>query len=735
MLPPQSRLHRSRLFIVGSSVSAACLACAPALAQDDVEPPVLPGVLMMEMPIGVDSQPVHADRTGRIWADIIDLPGAGWVRLDLAGTQLAPGAVLHVTSLLDDVTQRLDATSLSQWRSTSCYLNGGAVLIELFANQVGTTSRVSVPAATVGPEPEGGVATICGNDDRLPSTDPRVARVMPVACTGWLIQDDADCMLSAGHCGGSSSINVAQFNVPFSASGGGLVSPPPEDQYPIDASSQQLVNGGLGNDWNYYGAFPNSNTGLRPHQAQGAGFALVAPPAVTAGAEIRITGHGTDSTPNSTYNQVQQTEVGAYVSLSGTTVRYETDTTGGNSGSPIIYEATDEAIGIHTNGGCGASSGSNIGCSAANAGLQSAIASPHGVCIPTSGVDLALVQALPAWTSPDGGATVQLSATGAAGSTIDPSSVTMWVSEDGGSFQSFAMSALGGGVYQVALPESTCGAQLGVSFSAATTTGEVATLPEGAPAEFFTIWSADGTSLVSIDALEVASGWLTSSALDTAISGLWTRVDPVGTNSQPEDDHSAVGSMCFVTGQGVAGGPDGAADLDGGFATLTSPTLDCTTGPDPHIAYSRWFDNRTGTTAGEDVMRVEVSGNNGATWVLVETVGPNTPDSNGGWVTRLVRVGDFVTPSASVRVRFIPSDEAPQHTVEAAVDDLEVWRAGTPYYCNDGGSGADINGDGIVDGIDLASLLGNWGGTGAGDIDGDGAVGGSDLAALLAAWG
>lgn len=697
---------------------------------------MLPGVLMMETPIGVDSQPIRADRTGRIWAEIIDLPGAGWVRLDLAGTTLAPGAVLHVTSLLDDATQRLDQTSLSQWRSTSCYLNGGAVMIELFANEVGTTSQVVVPSATVGPEPEGGVATICGNDDRLPSTDPRVARVMPVACTGWLIQDDADCMLSAGHCGGSSSINVAQFNVPFSTSGGGLVSPPPEDQYPIDASSQQLVNGGVGNDWNYYGAFPNSNTGLRPHQAQGTGFVLVSPPAVTAGAEIRITGHGTDSSPNSTYNQVQQTEVGSYVSLSGTTVRYETDTTGGNSGSPIIYEATDQAIGIHTNGGCGASSGSNIGCSAANTGLQSAIASPHGVCIATSGVNLALVQALPAWTPPSGGALVQLSATGMAGSTIDPATVTMHVNEDGGAFESLVMSSIGGGVYQAALPQSTCGAQLGVTFSAATTTGEIGTLPEGAPADVFTVWSADGTSLISIDALEAESGWSTSSPGDTAIAGLWTRVDPIGTNSQPEDDHTVSGSMCFVTGQGIAGGPDAAADLDGGMATLTSPALDCTAGPDPHIAYSRWFDNRTGTTAGEDVMRVEMSGNNGATWVLVETVGPNTPDSNGGWVTRLVRVADFVPPSASVRVRFSPSDVAPQHTVEAAIDDVEVWRAGTPYYCNgSGGSDADINGDGIVDGIDLASLLGNWGGAGAGDIDGNGAVGGSDLAALLAAWG
>lgn len=48
---------------------------------------------------------------------------------------------------------------------------------------------------------------------------------------------------------------------------------------------------------------------------------------------------------------------------------------------------------------------------------------------------------------------------------------------------------------------------------------------------------------------------------------------------------------------------------------------------------------------------------------------------------------------------------------------------------------ADLNNDRVVDASDLATLLGAWGGTGAGDIDGDGVVGASDLAAMLNAWG
>ena len=47
----------------------------------------------------------------------------------------------------------------------------------------------------------------------------------------------------------------------------------------------------------------------------------------------------------------------------------------------------------------------------------------------------------------------------------------------------------------------------------------------------------------------------------------------------------------------------------------------------------------------------------------------------------------------------------------------------------------DLNGDGSVNGADLAILLNNWGGSGAGDINGSGTVDGADLAQLLSAWG
>ena len=47
----------------------------------------------------------------------------------------------------------------------------------------------------------------------------------------------------------------------------------------------------------------------------------------------------------------------------------------------------------------------------------------------------------------------------------------------------------------------------------------------------------------------------------------------------------------------------------------------------------------------------------------------------------------------------------------------------------------DIDGDGDIDGADLAVILTNWGLGGVSDINGDGITNGSDLAVILANWG
>src|SRR5262249_51635333 len=141
----------------------------------------------------------------------------------------------------------------------------------------------------------------------------------------------------------------------------------------------------IGNDWRYFGVFPNSNTGMTPAQVNGNQRYMLAPPLPFSGSPgtIRITGYGTTSSPVSlTWSQVQKTHSGTFTRLTGTgsqTVQYVVDTTGGNSGSPIEALTADQVIGIHTNAGCTSTSGANQGTGIWNPGLQTALANPLGI--------------------------------------------------------------------------------------------------------------------------------------------------------------------------------------------------------------------------------------------------------------------------------------------------------------------------------------------------------------------
>src|SRR5690606_39360363 len=126
-------------------------------------------------------------------------------------------------------------------------------------------------------------------------------------------------------------------------------------------------------------------TGLTPYEKQGQSFEIVevAPPVGSPAQPIRITGFGTTGTgvPRE-WNQAQKTHVGPYFAKTGTQLQYQTDTTGGNSGSPVIDDSTGMAIGIHTPGGHSPTSGTRR-TRRGNGALHGALAAPSGVCGPT----------------------------------------------------------------------------------------------------------------------------------------------------------------------------------------------------------------------------------------------------------------------------------------------------------------------------------------------------------------
>lgn len=313
-------------------------------------------------------------------------PGATSMRLyfdqvELSGNLLAgTGSIVRITSLSDGAVQTLDAGHLIQWQNSSAYFNGAGVQVDVLAYPSTGSNRVQLHHLDVG-VPQFVPESQCGpEDDRQPSNDPRVSRLLPVGCTSWTIDDCGNCMLSAGHCVGF--INLVEFNVPFSTSSGAYGHPGPEDQYAVDSNSIQSNGGqGVGNDYAYFGCFANPMTGKTAFEAQGSAFGLDLAPSPSSGATIRITGHGTDSTPNQTFNQVQQTHSGPLTTNTGNTLKYVVDTTGGNSGSPVIWEEANVAVGIHTHAGCSTSgTGANQGTSMSLPGLQNALANPKGIC-------------------------------------------------------------------------------------------------------------------------------------------------------------------------------------------------------------------------------------------------------------------------------------------------------------------------------------------------------------------
>ncbi len=379
---------------------------------------------------GLQNQPPGA-RTPRsapdaqaVYATTIEFPGVPWMRVHFADADLGAASYVTISSHSDGGMQWLDAGSMSEWKHRSAFFNGGALTIELHVapGDEGVFVRVTdvtlgeppeEPPAPPGDEPE----TLCGPDDRVASSDPRIGRIsgmmggsLIAGCTGWMVSNGA--FLTAGHCvdtdpdqGGpmlpdgnaqqSFLDGVVEFNVPQSLLAGIVVFAAPEDQYPIDNSPLFNFDGegqGFGKDWAVFSCGKNSNTGLTPQQVQGAFFRMTKlfP---NDGSTIRITGYGNDNTPPGPFggfnsqNQTQQTNAGPYVgvSTSGQDIymEYQADSMGGNSGGPIIWEDVSSfAVGIHTNGGCQSNGGgANKGTSFEHDPLETAVQTYFGANI------------------------------------------------------------------------------------------------------------------------------------------------------------------------------------------------------------------------------------------------------------------------------------------------------------------------------------------------------------------
>lgn len=192
-----------------------------------------------------------------------------------------------------------------------------------------------------------------------------------------------------------------------------------------------------------------------------------------------------------------------------------------------------------------------------------------------------------------------------------------------------------------------------------------------------------------LDELESPAGWTAGAAGDDATAGLWEWGEPQATFNgwrgvQPGSDRSPTGVACFVTGAS-AGAFVSDNDVDGGRTTLLSPVYDLSVLRRPVIRYHRWYSNNLGEDPRGDRWRVEVTGDGGATWAVVE----DTDVPSNFWKRVEFRVGALVPTASAVMVRFIASDEGTPTLVEALVDDFEILDLEAPVVAVDGPAPGD----------------------------------------------
>jgi choice-of-anchor B domain-containing protein len=167
-------------------------------------------------------------------------------------------------------------------------------------------------------------------------------------------------------------------------------------------------------------------------------------------------------------------------------------------------------------------------------------------------------------------------------------------------------------------------------------------------------------------------GWTVSG---NASTGAWEREvsEELLFNSNPatpnEDLAGDIGNKCFITGANNAGSLS-QDDIDGGNTILRSPNFDLTSYIEPFINYNGYFIAIQGNGTPNDSMIVKIY--NGTTSAVLSIY--NTPVYS--WRAEALKISDFITPTANMRIEVEAFDKSPGHLVEAAFDLFEIVENG-----------------------------------------------------------
>ncbi len=349
---------------------------------------------------------------------------------------------------------------------------------------------------------------------------------------------------------------------------------------------------------------------------------------------------------------------------------------------------------------------------------------------PLNALSITYPSGRPELVDPNGGTMLSVNIANVTG-TLDPSTATLMV-DTGSGYMPVAMSQVSGSEFEAAFPGADCGDQVSYYITADTTGGATQNSPTGAPADgFFTSLSSFGPAVVEFeDDFQTNMGWTVSGDVTTNGAGRWERATPAGagTRGEPGADQDGSG-LCYVTGNGA---PNANNDVDGGTTILTSPTMDAS-GDSTIVSYARWYDNTAGDSPMADIFVVEVSDDNGGSWVNLETVGPGGAEVSGGWFEKQFALNNIpgFTPNNQFRIRFSASDLGAGSVVEAAVDAVMLAK----LDCVDDACPADFTGEGDLNFLDVSEFLALFGaGDSAADFTGEGDLNFLDVSEFLAAF-
>jgi hypothetical protein len=308
-------------------------------------------------------------------------------------------------------------------------------------------------------------------------------------------------------------------------------------------------------------------------------------------------------------------------------------------------------------------------------------------------VEVTLLDPLPDMLNPAGGDSFRIEATLIPGAQIDLNeTVLKW--NDGSGLQQASMSIETPGnplVLRATFGVTECGSS--VDFEAVVTTldGFSVTAQSG------TLLSANDVLTTYEDNCETDTGWTVD---NDCSDGQWNRGVPAGGGDRGDPPTDGDGSgQCWLT-DNVAGN----SDVDGGHTTLISPVLDASA-PNAILQYDRWYSNNNGASPNADVFVVRISDDIGATWVVLEEVGPSGPEAGGGWYTVQFNVASItgIDPTDQMRLSFDASDLGDGSVVEAGIDAISI----TSIDCEE--CVGDLDGNGVVDIEDILLVIAGFG--------------------------